>query len=127
MRKIFPYFVNAIICIAIVLVYHFYGKDLFFTPETYYSVDFRKLSDLKMAESLQQAKDGKPVNAKELQNFIINVQKKIKKLSNGKPVFITNAFFDGNTDLTEKLIKELNLKETKMYEYIKKTEIQDKK
>jgi hypothetical protein len=125
MRGIFSYLINGIICIAIVIGYHFYGQNYLGVSDQYYSVDFRKLSDMKMAESLQQAKEGKPVKAEELQNFIVTVQNELRTLSNNKPVFVSNAFFNGNKDLTEELIKKLNLKENEMYKYIKETEIKD--
>lgn len=126
MRKVFPYVVNTAICIAIVLVYHFYGQNYLNVSDKYYSVDFKRLSDLKMAEALQQAKNGKPVKAEELQDFIFTVQKEIRNMSHNNPVFVSNAFFDGNKDLTEELIKALNLKENEMYKYIQETEMIDK-
>jgi hypothetical protein len=118
MKKFMPYLLNGVVCIALIFAYHFYGQDFLNKQKPYYSVNFNEISNLKMAEVLENSQKGRKVNPKELEDFIYVVQKEIQKIVNGKPVFISEAFFYGNNDITEKIIQNLNLKRTSMYDEI---------
>ncbi len=73
------------------------------------SVDYRALSEAKLAVLTQAAMDGKPVNEAELKDFLLQLNGSIDRMAQGRLIFVSGTVLSGADDITEKVAGDLGL------------------
>lgn len=96
--------VAAISSIVVYLYHHYYLR-----PHEMIVIDFRALSDAKLAQMVDDARNGHPVTPADIKRFIGRVHQIVAEEANGRPVYLAGAVFNPGTDLTLRVAKRLNI------------------
>jgi len=111
-----PFFLNMVIHILIgaslLWVYHFHVLR----PWEVITVDFRRLSDAKLAQLAERAMAGRPTNVAELETFLKDLNGHIDSASRGKAVFLSGSLMSPQYDLTEGVAQAMGLDLSKALE-----------
>lgn len=90
--------------VVVFLYHHFYLR-----PHEMIVVDFRALSEAKLAQMVDDARNGHPVTPATLKGFIGRVHQIVAEEANGHPVYLAGAVFNPGTDLTLRVAKRLKI------------------
>lgn len=73
------------------------------------SVDYKALSEAKLATLTQQVMQGKPVSTEDLQGFLVQLNGAVDKAARGRHVFMAGTLLTAQEDITDTVAVALGL------------------
>lgn len=103
---------HIMIGVGLLWLYHFH----ILRPWEVITVDFRRLSDAKLAQLAERTMAGTPTNVAELETFLRDLNGHIDSAAGGKVVFVSGSIMNPQFDLTEGVARAMGLDLSKALE-----------